>query len=102
MLTNCFIDAQKLAADEEVAIRVYHATSKVEVVKRASDVLTPEEFIKHKAEIDQATLEELRIWHDYGCFKMVPRQGARNIIDSRFVTKWKVKDPSRPFESRVI
>jgi len=101
-MTNCFIDSQKLAPDEEVAIRIYNATSKVEVVKRASDVLTPEEFIKHKAEIDQATLEELRIWHDYGCFKMVPRQGARNIIDSRFVTKWKVKDPSRPFESRII
>lgn len=34
-MTNCFIDSQKLAPDEEVAIRIYNATSKVEVVKRA-------------------------------------------------------------------
>ena len=72
------------------------------MVKRASDLLTKEELITHKNAINQAILEELRIWDNYGCFKMVPRKGAENIIDSRFVAKWKVKDPNRPYESRII
>ena len=101
-MRNCFADSSGLKDDETLAIRIYHATSKVEVVKRASDILTPEELVRHRAEVEQAILNELKIWNDFGCFRLAPRAGATNIIDSRFVSKWKVKDPARPYESRSI
>ena len=101
-MSNCFGDTSCLAEDEMLAIRIYNATGKVEVVKRASDLLTKEELVTHKQDVDQAILEELRIWQKYNCFRMVQRKGAENIIDSRFVAKWKVKDPSRPYDSRII
>eukprot|EP00438_Fugacium_kawagutii_P025194 Skav218080 [mRNA] locus=scaffold3382:13254:23272:- [translate_table: standard] len=101
-LSNCFGDAQILQDDEMFTIKVYNTVSKVEVVKRASDILSKDELLKHKDKVEAAILDELKIWDGYGCFKMVPRKGAHNIIDSRFVAKWKVKDTSRPYESRVI
>ena len=101
-MSTCFGDPLQLQYDEMFSIRIYNAVGKVEVVKRASDLLTKEELITHKNAVNQAILEELRIWDNYGCFKMVPRKGAENIIDSRFVAKWKVKDPNRPYESRII
>eukprot|EP00435_Cladocopium_sp_Y103_P042058 s696_g11.t1 len=101
-LSSCFGEPGVLKEDEMFSIRMYHTMSKVEVIKRASDILSKDELIKHKDMVDSAILEELKIWDGYKCFKMVPRKGAENIIDSRFVAKWKVKDPSRPYESRVI
>lgn len=101
-MANCFGDADKLGADEAFAIKMYHTGSKVEVVKRASDLLTKEELVQHKQKVEEAIFEEFNIWDNYKCFKMVPRQGATNIIDSRFVAKWKVKDPEKPYESRII
>ena len=61
-MSNCFGDTSCLAEDEMLAIRIYNATGKVEVVKRASDLLTKEELVTHKQDVDQAILEELRIW----------------------------------------
>eukprot|EP00438_Fugacium_kawagutii_P035880 Skav204682 [mRNA] locus=scaffold1284:96116:106049:- [translate_table: standard] len=101
-LSNCFGDAKELAEDEMYSIKMYNTVSRVEVIKRASDLLTKEEMIKHKPQVEAAILEELKIWNNYDCFKMVPRKGAVNIIDSRFVAKWKVTDPSKPYESRII
>lgn len=101
-VSNCFGDSAILSQDEMFSIQMYHTMSKVEVIKRASDILSKEELITHKTEVEAAILEELRIWNNYNCFKMFPRKGARNIIDSRFVAKWKVKDLKRPYESRVI
>ena len=101
-LSNCFGNSNHLATDEMYAIRIYNTTSKVEIIKRASDILSKEEMIQHKSKVEAAILEELKIWNSYGCFKMVSRKGAENIIDSRFVAKWKVKDPNKPYESRII
>ena len=99
---SCSGDRHSLEEDEMFAVRIYNTVSKVEVIKRASDLLSKEEMIKHKDKVEAAILEELKIWNNYGCFKMVPRKGAVNIIGSRFVAKWKVKDPSQPYTSRII
>ena len=101
-ISNCFGDPSHLALDEMYSIKIYNTVSKVEVIKRASDLLTKEEMVRHKPQVEAAILEELKIWNSYNCFKMVPRKGAVNIIDSRFVAKWKVKDPTKPYESRII
>lgn len=55
----------------------------------ATDLLTPEEIKSCAKEILAATQEELEIWIDHQCFTRRPRQGARNILDVRWVAKWK-------------
>ena len=52
-------------------------------------MLTPDEIIKHKAEIEAAILEELKTWAKYKCFSRKDRNKAHNIIDCRWVLKWK-------------
>ena len=101
-ISSCFGDSSMLQQDEMYANRIYNTGSKTEVIKRGADLLTREELIKHKPKVDEAILEEFRVWNSYDCFKMVPRKGAEHIIDSRSVAKWKVKHPNRPYESRVV
>ena len=79
--------------NQDTVLRFYQGSVKTVVIKRDTDVLTKEEETKHWKELQAAMLEELRIWVKYKCFHMRPKLGARNIMDSRNVLKWKwVKD----------
>ena len=75
---------------EVVVLRIYHATNaKKAVVKRDDDILTKEEILQHREEIEAAMLAELNTWAKFKCFSRKLRKNARNIIDSRWVLKWK-------------
>lgn len=101
--TNCFTESiQQLQIDDMLSIRIYNTVAKAEVVNRASDILTKEEIAENQEAVNAAIVEEFKVWTKYECFKKVPRRGAEHVIDSRFVCKWKVKDPNRPYESRII
>ena len=80
-------------------LRVYLAPLKTAVVERDTDLLTDAEYYKFAGEVSAAILEELRIWIVHQCFTRRPRKGARNVLDVRWVGKWKwVKskiDPSK-------
>ena len=76
-----------------VVMQVYR-TAQVEakkkaVIERDTDVLTPEELVKHKDEVAAAVLKELQTWQKYKCFSRKARNQASNIIDTRWVFKWK-------------
>jgi hypothetical protein len=88
-----YLGAQLSTDDQDTVLRIYQGSMKTVVIKRDTDVLTKDEEIKCWKELQAAMLEELRIWVKYKCFHMRPKQGARNIMDSRNVLKWKwVKD----------
>ena len=59
------------------------------VIKREFDNLTKEEIVKHKKQVDQAKLEELKRWHNLDCFVRMPRSKATNRVDGTWVLKWK-------------
>ena len=61
------------------------------VVQKDDDTLTPEETRQHWREIDQAMLDELMAWAKLKCFSCKARQDATNVIDTRWVLKWKHK-----------
>ena len=91
----CGVDI-KPEADEVVVLKVQHKAGKAGklmrkqiVVVKDDDLLTPDEIIKHKAEIEAAILEELKTWAKYKCFSRKDRNKAHNIIDCRWVLKWK-------------
>ena len=93
--SNVVGDKDELGPDETRVMQIFASGFRNTVIKRESDLLTPAEMKTCQAEIQAAILEELKIWHRYGCFKRVPKAGASNIMDSRFVAKWKkIEDES--------
>ena len=75
----------------EVAVLRTDKASQVRraVVQRDDDLLTPAEVVKHSDEVAAAKLKELETWAKYKCFSRRPKQGARNVIDCKWVLKWK-------------
>lgn len=52
-------------------------------------MLTKDEMIKHHAEVSAAILAELTTWIKFKCFERRLRRTARNIVDCKWVIKWK-------------
>ena len=63
--------------------------TKKAVIERDTDNLTAQEMVTHRAELAAAMLKELQTWQKFNCFSRKPRAQARNIIDCRWVLKWK-------------
>ena len=59
------------------------------VVKRDDDLLTPQQMKEHHQEVRAARLSELQTWVKLGCLSRKLRSTARNIIDTRWVLKFK-------------
>ena len=75
---------------ETVVLQIYLQSGlKTAVIQRDTDLLTPEEVRQHHDEVMAAMLKELQTWAKYKCFSRRPRAGAKNIIDCRWVLKWK-------------
>ena len=95
-MNKIFLESEP-PAGHHGALRVYLAGSKKAVIDRDTDILTKEEERVYHREILAAVREELEIWIKHACFKRRQRRGARNVMDSRFVYKWKwVKSKSDP------
>ena len=93
----------KLFTDQEptegscARLRVYLEGIKKAVIDRDTDLLTPEEHKDNVQEVKAAILEELKVWTAHKCFERRPRAGSRNILDVRWVGKWKYqKSASNP------
>ena len=85
-------------------LRVYLSAQgpKKAIVDRDTDLLTPEEYQRHAKEVAAAVLEELKIWIAHECFTRRPRRGARNILDVRWVGKWKWVKNKEGGKTRII
>ena len=64
------------------------------VVQRDDDILTPAQLKEHWPEVKKAMLNELQTWAKLKCFSRRPRSSARNIIDVRWVVKFKWDVPT--------
>ena len=89
-MSKIMVDDTNMKDDEVVVIRYYLAGKhKKLVIERDTDILTKQEEREHIEDISVATLEELKIWVNYGTFQRWPKKGSQNIMTSRFVIKWK-------------
>ena len=59
------------------------------------DELTKDELRTYSKEVDQAKTKELSGWHKLEALKCIPRAHGTNIVDSRWVLRWK-PDPTSP------
>ena len=59
------------------------------VVERAANELTKEDLIKHSVDVEKAMAKELGNWMELGALQQRSRQGCTNLMDSRWVIRWK-------------
>ncbi|CAK0851968.1 unnamed protein product [Prorocentrum cordatum] len=59
------------------------------VIEREADELNKEDLIKHRVEVEKAMSKELGNWIELGALKQRSRQGCTNLMDSRWVIRWK-------------
>ena len=64
------------------------------VVHRDDDVLTSAQSKEHWLAVRKAMLKELQTWDQLKCFSRRPRKGARNVINVRWVIKFKWEVPT--------
>ena len=72
------------------------------VIETEMSNLTPEEQRIHRPKVLAAMLKELKSWHGHGAWIMVLRSTASNIIDSRWVLKWKMIDGVKAVKARLV
>ena len=98
--SNLLSDGRRpLCSDQQVVYTMWDSATpsyKVEtnavrraVVQRDDDVLTLQQLDVHLPEVEQAMLKELQTWAKLKCFSRRPLAGARNVIDTRWVNKFK-------------
>ena len=90
LATKLVYNRERTPVEGEVLVqRLYLTGARRAVVQRDDDTLTSEELKTHAKEVAAAMLKELLTWAKLKCFSRKKRQGARNIIDCRWVIKWK-------------
>ena len=67
----------------------YASGLKRTVVERANNIFSSDEARQPQADVNKAMLEELRRWSDLKAFERMPKALAHNVVDSRWVLKWK-------------
>ena len=59
------------------------------VIEKDNDLLARDEIQKHIDDVMAAVYDELKTWIDHDCFRRHPRRNATNILDVKWVLKWK-------------
>ena len=83
---------QVLRPDEQLVLKVETNSTRRAVVQRDDDVLSPQQVNEHWPEIEGAMLKELQTWAKLQCFSRKPKTEARNVIDTRWVYKFKYEE----------
>ena len=73
--------------------------NKKPVVDRPDQNLDPVAMRKHWPEVAAAMKKELKTWIDLGCIQRKLRSNARNVIDCRWVCKWKLDAETQAADS---
>eukprot|EP00971_Amphidinium_carterae_P052559 1034415-Amphidinium_carterae.1 len=67
----------------------------VAAVEKTFDNLSEADMIEHQDRLVEAKLKEWRSLFELGCFRRLPRTSARNLLDGKWVLRWK-EDKSSP------
>ena len=65
-------------------------------------ILTPAEIKQNFTAVQAARLKELKSWHSFGAWKLADRSTAKNVIDSRWVIKWKMIEGKKAIKARLV
>jgi len=87
--TNMIPDMYWLDPDVTVVYKIGATETRRAVVRREDDILTPQQLQQHWPAVMAAMQKELQDWVNLKNFSRKPRAGARNIVDTRWVHKFK-------------
>ena len=90
-----------LKDDEHLIIKSYQSGLVEPVIIREYNTLTLAEARKHSDECKAAMLLELSRWNDMGAWRRFSRKQAGNILDSRWVLKWKLNEGRKIIQARL-
>ena len=101
-ISNWFAETETECTKESFQVQIFASEEiKRTVIRRETDIVTPEEMTQYKDMIDAATVAEYRTLEKYKCFKRIPKSEAEVLIDARFVAKWKFVDGVRGIRMRM-
>ena len=85
--------------DEMLVYTVKHNEVRAKIIKLDDDLLTPAEVKEHYPQVLKAMSKELQTWAKLKCFSRKSKSQARNIMDTRWVLKWKWDQPTQSISS---
>ena len=88
--------------DGHYVVQLYPSGVKRTVVERANNILSIDEARANEAAVHRAMLEELARWHQLQAFERMPKKLATNLIDARWVLKWKEVNGKRTIQARLV
>ena len=71
------------------------------VIETDMSILTKFEIDKYRKQVEEAMLKDLLSWHNLGAWEMAERSTAVNLIDSRWVLKWKLIEGQKAVKARL-
>ena len=93
---------RELKKDELNVVRIFMSGQKQTVVEREQNILSSDEAQQHEKACTQAMYYDIMRWHTLGAFKRMPRKLATNVIDARWVLKWKLVAGKRIIQARLV
>ena len=87
---------------EYYVVQAYASGLKRTVVERQNNILSIDEVRRHQAECDKAMMDELQRWHNLKAFERMPKALSHNVVDSRWVLKWKEVGGKRVIHARLV
>ena len=68
----------------------------------ALSIISIDEARQHQAEVNKAMLDELQRRVNLKAFERMPKALAHNVVDSRWVLKWKEVSGKRIIHARLV
>ena len=91
-----------LGEGEHYVFEFYASGLKRTVVERDNNILSIDEARQHSAAVSKAMLDELQRWSNLKAFERMPKALANNVVDSRWVLKWKEVGGKRIIHARLV
>ena len=72
-----------------------------QLIQKEYNILSLDEARQHSEKCELAMFEELKRWFDLGAFERQRRTAARNVLDARWVLKWKLVNKIKEIRARM-
>ena len=83
-------------------VELYAAGLKRTVVERQNNILSIDEVRQQQAACNKAMMDELQRRRNLKAFERMPKALAHNVVDSRWVLKWKEVGGKRIIHARLV
>ena len=91
-----------LGEGDHYIVQVFASGLKRTVVERQNNILSIDEARQNQAAVDKAMMDELQRWSNLKAFERMPKALAHNVVDSRWVLKWKEVGGMRVIHARLV